>query len=122
MREAVRDIDRLLHIKECIEHVMDFLKGKTFEDLQSDVMRYHAVVYNIMIIGEAANLLTKDFRNSHTEVPWRDIVDMRNVLVHGYYTTSAIFIWETYSKDLPVLLEYVNNYIDELNNNHTAVP
>ena len=93
---------------------MDFLRGKTFEDMKSDVMCYHAVVYNIMIIGEAANLITKEFRNEHPEVPWRDIVDMRNVLVHGYFTTSAIFIWETYTKDLPELLNYVKQYIYDI--------
>lgn len=116
MREAIREIDRLLHIKESIKHVMSFLQGKTYEEMKSDVMCYHAVVYNIMIIGEAANLLTKDFREKHPEVPWRDIVDMRNVLVHGYFTTSALFIWETYTKDLPVLLKQVEKYIKELSN------
>lgn len=90
------------------------LKGKTFEEMQTDIMCYHAVVYNIMVIGEAANLLTKDFREKHPEVPWRDIVDMRNVLVHGYFTTSALFIWETYKKDLPELLNYVNQYISDM--------
>ena len=114
MRAAIRDIDRLRHIKECIKHVMRFLKGKTFEDMKADVMCFHAVVYNIMIIGEAANLLTKEFREAHSEVPWRDIIDMRNVLVHGYFTTSALFIWETYTKDLPLLLQQVNQYIKEI--------
>ena len=47
MREAIRDIDRLRHIDECIEHINDFLKGKSFEDMKSDVMCFHAVVYNI---------------------------------------------------------------------------
>ena len=93
---------------------MVFLRGKSFEEMQADVMCYHAVVYNIMIIGEAANLLTKEFRNNHPEVPWRDIVDMRNVLVHGYFTTSAIFIWETYTKDLPNLLGHIDYYIQEM--------
>ena len=93
---------------------MDFLKGKTYDDMKNDVMCYHAVVYNIMIIGEAANLLTKSFRDEHPEVPWREIVDMRNVLVHGYFTTSALFIWETYTKDLPPLRENVLRYIEEL--------
>jgi uncharacterized protein with HEPN domain len=114
MREAVRDLDRLHHIEESIHHVMDFLHGKTFDQMKADVMCYHAVVYNIMIIGEAANLLTKEFKDHHPEVPWRDIVDMRNVLVHGYFTTSAIFIWETYTKDLPVLLNQVEQYIAEM--------
>ena len=118
MREPFRDIDRLQHIKERIGYIMDFLRGKTFEDMKSDLMCYHAVVYNIMIIGEAANLLTKEFRDSHPEDPRRDIVDMRNVLVHGYFTTSAVFIWETYKKDLPPLLMHVESYIEELRSNN----
>lgn len=59
MRERAKDIDRLYHIEESIDHVMDFLEGKTFEEMNSDLMCFHAVVYNIMIIGEAANMLTK---------------------------------------------------------------
>lgn len=114
MRERIRDIDRLRHIDECIDRVNEFLQGKTFEEMKSDVMCYHAVVYNMMVIGEAANLLTKEFREEHPEVPWRDIVDMRNVLVHGYFTTSPLFIWETYTKDLGLLKEQVREYIQKI--------
>jgi uncharacterized protein with HEPN domain len=114
MREQTKDIDRLFHIEESIKHVMDFLEGKAFEDMKDDVMCFHAVVYNIMIIGEAANMLTKEFREVHAETPWRNIIDMRNVLVHGYYTASPLFIWETYSKDLGPLLNQVKKYISEL--------
>lgn len=114
MRERIKDIDRLRHIEECIGNVNRFLQGKSFEEMKADVMCYHAVVYNIMVIGEAANLLTKEFRSEHPEVPWRDIVDMRNVLVHGYFTTSPLFIWETYTKDLELLKVKVEQYIKEL--------
>lgn len=116
MREQTKDIDRLFHIEESINHVMDFLEGKAFEDMKDDVMCFHAVVYNIMIIGEAANMLTKEFREKHSEVPWRNIIDMRNVLVHGYYIASPLFIWETYAKDLGPLLEHVRRYIAEMKN------
>jgi len=75
------------------------------------------VVYNIMIIGEAANLLTKDFRDNHPKVPWRDIVDMRNALVHGYITTNASLVWDTYTNDLPPLKSKIFQYMEELNNN-----
>ena len=114
MREHSRDIERLRHIVDSITHIEDFLCGKSLEQMKDDVMCYHAVVYNIMIIGEAANKLTKEFRDSHQEVPWRQIVDMRNVLVHGYYNTSPLFVWETYTNDLPFLKEQVEKYIAEL--------
>ena len=114
MREHSRDIERLRHIVDSIAHIEDFLHGKSLEQMNGDVMCYHAVVYNIMIIGEAANMLTKEFRDSHQEIPWRQIVDMRNVLVHGYYNTSPLFVWETYTNDLPVLKQQVEKYIAEL--------
>ena len=119
MREAIRDIDRLRHIDECIEHIYEFLKGKSFENMKADVMCFHAVVYNIMIIGEVANMLTKDFRESHPDVPWRDIVDMRNVLVHGYITTNASLVWDTCTNDLPLLKKEIVKYIQELVDNVT---
>jgi uncharacterized protein with HEPN domain len=68
MRENIRDIDRLRHIDECIEHINDYLSGRSFEGMKADIMCFHAVVYNIMIIGEAANLLTKDFRDSYPQI------------------------------------------------------
>ena len=79
--------------------------------MKNDIMCFHAVVYNMLIIGEAANLLTKDFRNNHPEVPWRDIIDMRNVLVHGYVITNATLIWDTYINDLPPLHNQITQYI-----------
>ena len=114
MREQSRDIERLRHIVNSIAHIEDFLRGKSLEQMKDDVMCYHAVVYNIMIIGEAANMLTNEFRDRHSEIPWRQIIDMRNVLVHGYYTTSPLFVWETYINDLPLLKQQVEKFISEL--------
>lgn len=114
MREQSSDIERLRHIVDSIAHIEDFLRGKSLEQMKDDVMCYHAVVYNIMIIGEAANMLTNEFRDRHHEIPWRQIIDMRNVLVHGYYTTSPLFVWETYTNDLPLLKQQVEKFISEL--------
>ena len=54
MRETIRDIDRLRHIYECIEHINDYLNGKSFEDLTADIMCYHDVVYNTIVVGTDA--------------------------------------------------------------------
>ena len=114
MREQSKDKDRLQHILECIDNVFQFLDGKTFQDMTNDRMCFHAVVYNIMIIGEAASMLTKEFRDENQETTWRDIIDMRNVLVHGYYIASPKFVWDTYINDLPILKQQVENYLNAL--------
>lgn len=108
-----------MHILECIGNVERYLDGKTLDEMKADAMCFHAVVYNIMIIGEAANMLTKEFRNEHPEVPWGDIVGMRNWLVHGYVSTNALYVWDTYKDNLPMLKSQVMRYLDEIKENET---
>ena len=117
MREAVRDLDRLLHIKESIENIQEFVQNKTFDEFTADKLLFFAVVKNVEIIGEAAYMLTKDFCEAHPATPWKDIINMRHVLVHGYYTTSKNFIWATVQQDLPILQSQVDAYIAELQKN-----
>ena len=60
------------------------VKGVSYEQFIDDIRIYYSVMKNIEVIGEAANMLTRHFRETHAELPWRLIVSMRNVLVHGY--------------------------------------
>ena len=113
MREKIKDFDRLLHIKESIDNVFEFMEGKTVNDLSNDKLLFYGVVKNVEIIGEAAYMLTKEFIASHPETPWIDIIGMRHVLVHGYYTASPLFIWDTYKNDLDVLKQQIEVYISE---------
>jgi uncharacterized protein with HEPN domain len=62
MREKPRDIERLHHIYTAINDILEFVGDKTFEDFQMDKMLKHAVYRNLTIIGEAANLLSKEYK------------------------------------------------------------
>ena len=64
MREPLRDKERLEHMLAAVERVIRYTSGKSFEDLKADDMMYYAVVKNIEIIGEAANLLSSEFVDS----------------------------------------------------------
>ena len=77
-------------------------------------MRYYAIMKNVEIVGEAANMLTRDFRETHTELPWREIIGMRNVLVHGYANISDEQLWSAVNDDIPVIKNEVNNYMDSI--------
>ena len=65
------------------------------------------------IIGEAAYKLTKEFTSTHTEVPWRAIINMRHVLIHGYYQIEPQILWETINNDLIELKEAIEKYLKE---------
>ena len=114
MREPAKDKGRLDHILECINNIFEFAEGKTFEQIEGDKMCYFAIVYQLVIIGEAANMRTKEFREAHPQTPWREIVNMRNFIVHGYNVVDKNEVWSVIQDDLVPLKQQIVEYIEEL--------
>ena len=115
MREPVRDRERLEHILEAIDRVLDYAEGKTKEELQDDKMRFYGIVKNIEIIGEAAYKLTKAFRKEHAETPWDDIIKMRHILIHDYFQIDEEAVIYVIEDNLRSLREQVARYLEETN-------
>ena len=113
MREPIKDRERLRHIISAIDRIERYVSGKTYEDLVTDDMMYYAVVKNIEIIGEAANMLTHDFISSHTETPWKMVRGMRNYIVHEYFQIDDVVVWGVVSTDIPVLRKQILEYLEE---------
>lgn len=113
MREASRDIIRLEHIVQAIERIKRYTNGKRFDDLVKDDMMYYAVVKNIEIIGEAANLLTSEFKKEHPNTQWKLIIGMRNYIVHEYFQVDNTVIWDVVQNDLPLLENQIQDYLKE---------
>ncbi len=114
MREHSRDRGRLEDILKYAQNVELIMEGISFEEFTKDIRIYYSVMKNVEVIGEAANMLTRHFRETHTELPWRQIVSMRNVLVHGYAQISDIDLWQTAKNDIHPLSEQVKRYLEEI--------
>ena len=114
MRDKNRDPKRLEDILEAIDNVFLYVGKDDMQSIVSDKMRYHAIVYNIMIIGEAANMLTFEFRESHSELRWRQITNMRNFLIHGYHNVEEDLVWEAIVVDLKPIQEKIEKYLKEI--------
>ena len=114
MREHSRDKSRLEDILKSIQLIEEYSDGISFETFVADTMRYYAIMKNVEIVGEAANMLTRDFRETNTELPWREIIGMRNVLVHGYANISNEQLWSAVKDDIPIIKNAVNNYMNNI--------
>lgn len=114
MREPVRDKGRLLHIVKYASNVEEKTEGIRYEDFASDKLRYFAVMKNIEVVGEAAYMLSKEFKERHPELPWPQIIGMRHVLVHGYATVNPQRLWETAVNDIPALKKRIEAYLEEI--------
>ena len=115
MREPVRDRERLEHILDAIDRILDFAEGKDEAELSADRISFYGLVKNIEIVGEAAYKLTKAFRKEHPATPWDVIMKMRHVLIHDYFQIDENAVFYVIQDDLPPLREQVNRYLTETN-------
>ncbi len=99
-----RDDAYLLDMLIAAREIRGFTDGVTWERFQSDRMMQHAVVRLIQIIGEASRKISAEFRQAHPEIPWQEIVGMRNRIVHEYFRIIPDKIWESVQKDVPALI------------------
>ena len=96
---------RIGHMVEAAEQALTFVTNRDRSDLDSDVMLRLALTRLVEIIGEAAAQVTDAARRELPDVPWPQIVGMRNRLVHAYFDINADILWDTVQVALPELLE-----------------
>lgn len=114
MREPARDKGRLEDIVQAIDYAIQFAENLSFDEFVNDKCRYFAIVKNVEIVGEASYMLSTEFKENHSELPWKQIVNMRHVLVHGYTNIMPDILWETVQQDLLPLKKQVLKYLEEL--------
>ncbi len=91
--------------------IVEYLAGKTREDLAQSVLLQDAVVRRFGIIGEAARRLADSTRQALPGVPWRAVSGMRNVLIHDYDKVDFDTIWDTARNDLPTLITELETFL-----------
>ncbi len=105
---------RLQHILDAINVIDSYIEKAGFNDFLNNSMMRFACLKQIEIIGEAGNSITKDTRAKFSDVEWRQIVGMRNVIVHEYFGVDNNLVWEVIKNDLPELKEKVEEILNHL--------
>ena len=91
---GLHDTDYLHHIADELEFLLRMHRGlQSPEELREDEIKQRAIVRSLEIIGEAANKLSAEFKETYPEIPWRKLTDTRNRLIHGYFTVSLSIVW-----------------------------
>jgi uncharacterized protein with HEPN domain len=93
------------------KEAMEFAAGKTRMDLEKDRLHMLAIIKSIEIIGEAASKVTETFKTENINIPWNDIINMRNRLIHAYFDINLDIIWQTIKTDLPDLIKALEEII-----------
>jgi uncharacterized protein with HEPN domain len=87
------------------------IEGRSREVLDTDAVLVGALERFVEVIGVAANRLSENTRESAPEVPWHEIIAMRNRLVHGYFAVDLDILWTVVTDDLPELIDALDRLI-----------
>jgi uncharacterized protein with HEPN domain len=105
------DADRLADILDAIQRMRRHVTAGDRHRFEQDEVLQNPVLRWFEIIGEASRGLTDQFRREHKEVPWREIIDMRDRVTHGYLDIHLDVVWNTIMKDLPALEQAIVRWL-----------
>jgi uncharacterized protein with HEPN domain len=109
-----RDVNVIL--KSILSEIMKlekFTNGIDYETFVKDDMRYYAVIRCLEIIGEAVRQLPEDFKQKYSNIEWRKIVDLRNILIHEYFGIEPEIIWDIVKNKIPALKAFIKMLLGE---------
>jgi uncharacterized protein with HEPN domain len=106
-----RDDIYLLEIEARIEKIKSHLKKLSKSKfLKSDLHR-SAVIRELEVIGEAASKVSEQTKDKFKQIPWGQMIGMRNRLIHGYFAVDDSIVWEVASGELPKLMPPIREAI-----------
>jgi len=101
---AEADRLRLRHMRDAAEKIVAFAEGLSASAFLANEEKQLAIVRLLEIAGEAANGLSDELKEEHTEIPWSQITATRNRLINGYFDVDLNVVWQIVRKDVPILV------------------
>lgn len=105
------DSVRIRHILDAAREAISFSDDRSRTDLDTDRKLNLSLVRLLEIIGEAARGISEEFRQTHSDLPWNKMIGMRDRLIHGYFDVNLDVVWETVTKDIPLLIDQLEKIV-----------
>lgn len=93
-------------IVDSMEKILEYTEGIDYDEFTNTSMIFDAVIRNFEVIGEAAKSISEEIKENYPDIPWGDMVGMRNILIHSYFGIDYSIVWNTI-KMLPNYLKKV---------------
>ena len=102
----------LRHMLDCAQTALGLASGRDRAALDKEPTLRYALLHLITVLGEAASRVPMSSRSAYPGIPWRDMIGMRNMVIHGYDVVDLDILWETVQTDLPGLIERLRGHVE----------
>ncbi len=109
--------DYLIDIKTECEYLMSKSKNLDYESFIVNEDLKRAFVRSLEIIGEASKHIPKELRRKYSQIRWKSVIGMRNILIHEYFGVDYRVLWKVIREKIPELYEVIKNMLEEVNKN-----
>ena len=89
---------------EIVRRVLEEVKDISYEEYLSDSRLWRAIHYDLTVLGEASGQVSDRFKEGHDQIPWRDMKELRNRVIHGYFSVRHEVVWRVLTVEFPALL------------------
>lgn len=113
-----RDDAYLLDILNTIRRIQTFTRDLTKDDFRNNEEKQSAILYQIIVLGEAAKRLSPEMRTATPHVPWKEIAGMRDILAHQYDRINTNTLWDVIQRDIIELEALIMPLINANENRH----
>ena len=94
--------------------ILEHIKNKKQPDLEKNRLLFGGVIRELMLIGKAANAISPQAKAQIPSIPWKEIIGMRNQLIHAYFEVNYKIVWITVTKDIPQLVSILETFFKDI--------
>jgi uncharacterized protein with HEPN domain len=101
----------IFDILEAARLTIEYIGNKSKDEFLKDIQCQDAIVRRFAIIIEAARRISGELKSTYPEIPWNEMIGMRNVMIHEYDDVDMVIVWDTVKKDIPALISAIEKVL-----------
>jgi len=110
-----RDLTYLADMLSSAQLALQYVENTTWSDFTLDNQLQDSVIRRLEVIGEAARRVSENTRKQHPHLSWREMINMRNLMIHKYDVVDVQIVWETLQQNVPTLIEKLQKILESEN-------